>query len=76
MLARRPNRRDASIHLRHKALSALNRIRIPLYKKYGRVIGVCSEMHPNLDMRYRLRIISTVAKVHSLNQCSKCKRVN
>ena len=60
MLARRPNRRDASIHLRHKALSALNRIRIPLYKKYGRVIGVCSEMHPNLDMRYRLRIISTV----------------
>ena len=35
MLARRPNRRDAGIHIRRKALSALNRIRIPLYKKYG-----------------------------------------
>ena len=60
MLARRPNRRDAGIHIRYKALSALNRIRIPLYKKYGRVIGVCSEMHPKLDMRYRLRIVFTV----------------
>ena len=60
MLARRPNRRDAGIHIRHKALSALNRIRIPLYKKYGRIIAVCSEMHPNLDMRYRLRIVSAV----------------
>ena len=31
-----------------------------MYKKYGRILGVCSEFHPNPGMRYRLRIVSTV----------------
>ena len=60
MLARHPNRRDAAIHIRNKALSALSRIKIPMYKKYGRILVVCSEVHPDPDMRYRLRIVSIV----------------
>ena len=62
----RPNRRNVSIHVRHKAMCALDRVKVFNYKRYALCLSISSLSQPPGTLKEKLKLISLIFLISAL----------
>ena len=66
MKSMRPNRQNVSIHVRHKVMCALDRVKVFNYERYALCLGISSLSQPPGTLKAKLKLISLIFLISAL----------